>query len=82
VWAAHAAQNAGAHQRLQNGFEMARWKLMARRQRLGRNRPAAGVDRHIDDGGNSQNALAGQQRHGWHQSQLMQAVIGYSLASV
>ena len=64
VRSAHAAQDAVAHQRLQHRFEMARRKLMARRQRLGRNRPAAGVDRHVDHGGNGENALAGHQRHG------------------
>ena len=79
---AHAAQDAVAHQRLQNRFEMARRQLMARRQRLGRDRPAAGVDRHIDHGGNGKNALAGHQRHDWHQTQLILMVIGYSRASV
>jgi hypothetical protein len=42
VRSAYAAQDAFAHQRLQNWFEMAWWKLMARRQRLGRDRPASG----------------------------------------
>jgi hypothetical protein len=30
---------------------------VARRQRLGRNRPGTGIDRHVDHGSNGENAL-------------------------
>ena len=45
-------------------FEVTRGQAMTRCQGLGGDRPAARIDRDVDDGGDGQDAFAGQQRHG------------------
>src|SRR6202008_5091588 len=58
---AYAAQNSFAHQRLQHWFEMTWRQPMARRERFCGDGAAAGGHGNIQDGGNSQHALARQQ---------------------
>src|SRR5262245_43726880 len=60
---ARALEDAVAHQCLQHRLEMPRRQAMARRQRFGRDRPPARVERDVDDGGDGQGAFAGQKRH-------------------
>ena len=60
---ADALEDAVAHQRLQHRLEMPWRQPVARRQRLSGNRPPARMERDVDDGGNGQNAFAGQKRH-------------------
>ena len=49
--AADALENADAHQRLQDRFEMTGGKRMSCSQRLGRHRPPPAMERDVDDGG-------------------------------
>ncbi len=60
---AHALQNVGAHQRLEQGFEMARRQAEPNSEQLRRDRLRPGVDRNIDDRSKRQNTAPGQEHH-------------------
>jgi hypothetical protein len=51
------------HQCLQNRLEMPRRQAMTCRQRFGRDRASARVERDVDDSGNGQGAFVRQKGH-------------------
>jgi len=55
--AAHALEDAVADERLQQGLEMARRQALPARERLGRDRLPARVERDVDHGGDGEDAL-------------------------
>jgi hypothetical protein len=48
---------------LEDWFEMSRRQRMPFRQDLGRHWAAPAMERNVDDGGNREETLAGEQRH-------------------
>jgi hypothetical protein len=60
----HALEDAVAHERLQDRFEMAGWEPVTSCQCLGSYRPAVRMQRDVNHGGNGENAFARQERHG------------------
>ena len=61
--AADAFEDTVANQSLQHRLEMPRRQAMPLGQRLRRNRALARPQCHVDDGGNSQDSFAREQRH-------------------
>jgi hypothetical protein len=61
--AAHALENAGVDERLEQGLKMTRRELVALRQRLRRNRPRGRVHRDFGHRGDRQNGTLGDHIH-------------------